>query len=324
MRLKWSVRSALWLLMVALVGCGTAGGPQLTPWPTVPTQIRTERVGTTIWQYEQARFDPFTRPAGFVGPDGTIYLRHQGVIEVLSEQGQRIRSFALKTPTLDYNDITATPDGTFWVTAPYGSPTLSVFHLDANGERLGGFGHARLSRPSAIEVGPDGLLYILNYPPTGAAYVTVFDTVGTLLREFDFAEESRMLSHFPSLSLDNVGNLFVTQIQEPFNSTGVWVFDTTGAVVARNLGAADIIRLGTQDLVASPDGQKVYVAIGFEVYRIERNGQVTGRYGKFQSRAIRFPEERFYDIISIDVMPNGDVVIFDANDNFYQVVRVRF
>lgn len=317
------MRRLVLLVMLAVVGCSNTPAPGLTPIPTVPTQIRTERVGQTLWQYQQPTFSTF-RPLGFVGPDGLIYVVHEGVVEVLSDRGQRLRSFAYKTPGLDINDMTAAPDGTFWVVAPFNVGDEQVFQLDANGQLLGGFGHERLVRPTQIRVGADTNLYITNSPPSAINnYVTVFDSRGNLLREFDFGVEPR-LTDYIWLDMDGLGQLAVTQYRAPFNETGVWLFDDQGQALARHLGAADIRILGVRGLAASPDGQMFYVAFGFEVYGIRRDGRVVGRYGTFQSRQIEFQEGRFYDITAIDVLPNGDVVMVDANENFYQVVRARF
>lgn len=322
MRHNWKLRPMLLLVTLVLVGCGTAGGPPLTPWPTVATQIRTERVGQTVWQYEQPMFNSFN-PTGFVGPDGTIYVRHAGLVEVLNEQGQRLRSFAIKLPVLDINDMVVAADGTFWLAAPAVSAATPIWHLDANGEVLGSFGHERLSRPARLAIGPEGALYVVNWEPVGLAYVTVFEPDGTFLREFDFTV-APPLSEYTYVAIDDMGKLYVTQFRNPFSDSGVWVFDDVGQPLSRNLGAADIRIFGVVDLAAHPDGSMIYVAFGHEVYAIGADGKVAGRFGKFQSRSIPFQDERFYQITSVGVLPNGDLVIFDANEAFYQVVRVRF
>lgn len=316
------MRSMLWLVIVGLVGCGTAGGPQLTPWPTVATQIRTRYTGRTVWQYEQPMFDSF-RPLGFTGPDGSIYIRHWGVVEVLNEDGKRVRSFALKLPSLDLNDMIAAADGTFWVASPVASAETPIWHLDANGEVLGSFGHERLNRPARLAMGPEGALYVVNWEPVGIAYVTVFDTDGTFLRQFDFTVAPH-LGEYVYVAIDGAGQLYVTQFRNPFSDSGVWVFDSEGQPLVSGLGASDIRIFGAKDIGVNPTGEMIYVAFGYEVYGIRANGRVAGRFGKFQSRSIPFQDERFFDITRIGVLPNGDVVIFDANDAYYQVVRVRF
>lgn len=309
------------------------GGGIVQTFDTAPQELDVERVvdESLVWRQVGAFDDPtqtpfrILTPALFgrleVGADDQIYVATGGdSILVFDPDGTLNR--IISNGNVVVGDIALDPDGSFWVADPIQN---KVFHLDAEGNVIGGFGQYGsgpdqfgITAPADMVIGPDELLYVLSTNTAeGNTYeeIQVWRKDGTFVRSTIVADSTAS----PERSLLSLGldeNLYITYSGGPLVTIrtldDVTLIDLPGpedallptALYARRPSVFFVAYNGTVGLFdgASDEPVQTYGVRTRNAASLPAPGEVLAPHG-------------------IGVMSDGDVIIADATTAGWQVMR---
>ncbi|MFW5747992.1 MAG: hypothetical protein ACOCYT_00105 [Chloroflexota bacterium] len=289
-------------------------------------------VAGVTWQYTaafdaaDAAFTP-TLPERFgrlhVGTDDTLYVATGGsALLVFDVDGVLLR--AIHNPDVHFDDVYAAEDGTLWV---IDRSQAKVIHLSAEGDILTAFGQVGSGAdqftpggPSDLVIGADGLLYILT---TTFARQRTYDDVQVRTPEGDlervFTAQVRSGGQDPNAQLRLLpdGNLLVTA-GGGGTLARIYDLETTEQVAALPLPEVEFVQ---RALAVGPEGI-IYTAGGGAVIQLGPDGGVLAVIGgQTQSAESALPPGALFDPTGIGVLSDGSIVVADANQAFWQVVR---
>lgn len=294
--------------------------------------------GTVVWQQlnqidSEAEFgqDVTTIEKVVVGPDDTIYVLDAFAgVYVFDADGNAQGRIMNQITFGSMSAMALAADGTLWTVDYMGTftqfdttgTTLSSFELGETAE-LAYFG-------VDLAAGPDGNLYMLNpreVDEGAVGEVLVFSTAGELLRRFDIGTDDYFYE--ASLTFGPDGNLYVA---EYFGESGVKVFDSEGNLLRQGIGSSQLYTMSS--IAVAPDGSIFVTVPDSPIYHFASDGTLLGRFGQsqFMVDEIDFTAETlppmgegiFYQIGGVGVLSNGDIVVGDTNEDWWQLTRINF
>ena len=169
------------------------------------------------------------RPRGLgIDRDGNLMVAdsHYHCVRVYSPDGKLLRT--IDGPFGYISDVVQDEDGNYFL-AEFGE-VQRISKLDADGKLLIQWGSegtepGQFSRPRALALGPDGLLYVAD---ACNHRIQVFERNGKLVRVWGSEGESRGQLKYPyDLAFDAAGQLFVAEFGnhrvQKFTAEGKWL-----------------------------------------------------------------------------------------------------
>ena len=316
----------------------TAYDVSLLPGP-VPGTGQVAWVLQSESNYEGRGFNGST--AVSVGPDDMIYVAQSpyGILQI-SPDGVVQRAI---TPAGIYavHDFALAADGTFWIADPH---LYRIVQIDADGNILTSFGEqgseagqfgadSLESSPAQVEIGPDGNLYVLDYSLDAESNanprIEVFDTAGTILREFPLNDATVWnLETGIKIAFGPDGRLYAADFMGH-----VSIFDPQGHRVTDGVPPFPVIGEfpGVGGWTIGTDGS-VYVGSYYSMesgeivlFQFDQTGALVTQFGQRQAvSGTAFEPGQYFSPEGIALLSNGDLVIIDSNTIFHQIVRVHW
>lgn len=294
--------------------------------------------GTVVWQQlsqidSEADFGESvtTIEKVVVGPDDTIYVLDAFAgVYIFDADGNATGHIANDESFGSMSALALAADGTLWSVDYMGAIT----QFDTTGAMLSSFELGETAELAYFGVdltmGPDGNLYMLNpreVDEGAVGEVLVFSPAGELLRRFDIGTDEYFYE--ASLAFGPDGNLYVA---EYFGESGVKVFDNEGNLLREGIGSSQLYTMSS--IAVAPDGS-IYVTVpDSPIYHFANDGTLLGRFGQsqFMVDEIDFDAETlppmaegvFYQIGGLGVLSNGDIVVGDTNEDWWQITRINF
>lgn len=263
--------------------------------------------------------------------DGHIYVANFSSVLIFdAETGELQEAILDDTETvIQYDDVAPAGDGSVWVAD---SKTFTVYLLDPEGSILQAVSADTTNRPNTdmhpneLEVGPDGNVYVMY--SSANTEMQVFTPQGEFVRSFTMGDRS-LSSGLIDFAFGPDGNLYVA------GAGTVRVLDSEGNIVVENF-AQDFLEarsIGVHGVAVDAEGQ-VYIggnstaedgSLVAAVYKFDAEGQALAQFGKAQQRVdwgSEFNPEELGYTVSLAVLPEGQLVISDANGGYSQLLIV--
>ncbi|MBC7814453.1 MAG: NHL repeat-containing protein [Burkholderiales bacterium] len=264
--------------------------------------------------------------------DGNIYVANfTSALVYDGETGQLDHAIVDTSGTVvQYDDVAAAGDGNVWVAD---SKSFAVYLLDPQGNILVTIPsntpdnpNARLA-PNELEVGPDGNIYVMY--SSANTMMQVFTPEGEFVRSFSMGDRS-LSSGLIDFTFGPDGNLYIAGVRT------VRVLDTEGNMVVEQF-AQDFREASSMDVhgIAVDAEGRVYIggssvaddqSITAAVYQFDADGNLLGQFGKGQQRinwGDDFQPEELSFTVSLASLPDGQLVISDANGGYSQLLKVN-
>ncbi len=260
-----------------------------------------------------------------VGPDDQIYTADSDTIFVFGADGSGpriIRHEALS----GIRDLVVTATGEIWAIS---NISQQLFQIGADGTLLNQWsGEFGMFSPLQIEIGPDGNLYLLdsrddaNGQPT--AQIQVWSNAGQYLRTFPL--EDAWMYGDTRMVFGPDGLLYVLDM------TTLHSFDMAGMRVGENITTPRLFQPSNFGLALTLDANGlIFVATaGGAILQQDTAGTYLRQFGTLQTYPTDSPGDpafvsgEFSRPQGLGVLSNGDVVVADANFDYWQVVRISF
>lgn len=264
--------------------------------------------------------------------DGHIYVANFSSVLIYDAESGELED-AIRDESgsvVQYDDVAAAGDGKVWVAD---SKTFTVYLLDPAGSILQSIPSDTTDNPNAemrpneLEVGPDGNLYVMY--SSGNTMIQVFTAEGEFVRSFTMGDRS-LSSGLIDFAFGPDGNLYVA------GAGTVRVLDTEGNMVIETF-AQDFLEAssaGIRGVAVDLEGQ-VYIGgnsfaedgetLVAAVYAFDADGALLAQFGKAQQRmdwSSEFKPEELSFTVSLAVLPEGQLVISDANGAYSQLLTV--
>lgn len=260
-----------------------------------------------------------------VGPDDRIYTADFDTIFVFEPDGSGPRIIQHEALT-GIRDLAVSASGEIWAIS---NISQQLFHLGADGVLLNQWsGEFGMFSPLQIEIGPDSNLYLLdsrddtNGQPI--AQIQVWSTGGQYQRTFPL--EDALMYGDTRMAFGPDGLLYVLDM------TTLQSFDTAGTRVGENIATARLFQPSNFGLAFTLDANGlIFVATaGGAILQQDTAGTYLRQFGILQTYPTDSPGDpafvsgEFSRPQGVGILSNGDVVVADANFDYWQVVRITF
>ncbi|MEP7290917.1 MAG: SBBP repeat-containing protein [Chloroflexota bacterium] len=267
--------------------------------------------------------------------DGQIYVANLWSVLIYDAETGRLEDAIVDNSgtVQQYDDAEAVGDGTVWVAD---SKTHNAYLLDQEGNVLVTIppvtpdnANTEIS-PSELELGPDGNLYALY--STQNTVMQVFTPEGEFVRSFTMGDSS-LSSGVIDFAFAPDGNLYIAGVGT------IRILDTEGNIVVENFAedflAADDIAI--RGIAVDADGNVYFGGnsnasvfatddpLVAAVYKFDAEGNFLAQFGKGQQRTdwgLEFQAEELGFAVSLAILPEGQVIVSDANGAYSQLFRV--
>lgn len=288
--------------------------------------------GSVVWQRTGAIGEP-DGPDDFliglaVGPDDRIYTADSDTIFVFEPDGSGPRIIE-SSEVFGIRDLAVSAEGEIWAIS---NVSQSWFRFDSAGTLLGTTEFQSLQQ---IEIGPDGYVYLLDIRADDngqpIAEVQVYTTEAVLVRTFRLDSELPVTLGETRMAFGPDGLLYV------LNMNVLYQYSMDGVQGSQNIAARRLSEPGNQGLGlaldpnSDPSNPLIYVATGRgAILQQDGSGSYIQQFGALQlypsdsAGDPPFGSGEFAHPAGVGVLSNGDVVVADANFDYWQVVRITF
>ncbi|MBC7811858.1 MAG: NHL repeat-containing protein [Burkholderiales bacterium] len=263
--------------------------------------------------------------------DGHIYVANFSSVLIFdAETGELQDAILDDTGTvIQYDDVAPAGEGGVWVAD---SKTFTVYLLDPEGSILQSIAADTTNRPTTdmrpneLEVGPDGNVYVMY--SSANTEMQVFTPEGEFVRSFTMGDRT-LSSGLIDFAFGPDGNLYIA------GAGTIRVLDSEGNIVVENF-AQDFLQerlMNVHGVAVDAEGH-VYIggnstaedgSLVAAVYKYDAEGQVLAQFGKAQQRmdwGSEFNSEELSFTVSLAVLPEGQLIISDANGGYSQLLMV--